>query len=115
MKEKNILFDLKVFPKKNTEQLFLEMECQYNNYICEGKFYESEKCFTLDLSTNECVTNVTYRIVDQDQLSVCISEVSSSSQTIQFGTLMRIKDSNYVVFLSFENSKTELEIFTSSF
>ena len=90
---------MKILPKKdeNEFEIYNEIEIYFDNHICEGKFYEKEKSFILNFSTSESVSNLTYRIIDQDSISVCLVEISSNNQSIQFGNFMRIKDLNYVV------------------
>eukprot|EP01080_Neovahlkampfia_damariscottae_P004411 gene4411-7786_t len=97
LKEKNFLFQMKILPKKDETEIFSEIEVNFDNHICDGRFYEKEKSFILNFSTSESVSNLTYKIVDQDSMSICSVDISSSGNTIQFGNFIRIKDTNYVV------------------
>ena len=84
---------MKILPKKdeNEFEIYNEIEIYFDNHICEGKFYEKEKSFILNFSTSESVSNLTYRIIDQDSISVCLVEISSNNQSIQYHKILFYK------------------------
>jgi len=73
-----------------------KIEWQYNGHACSGTFQPSTNSIVLSFQLLNSTVIITYRIIDQHSMAVCIVDIDEKhTPTIQLGNMYRIDPQLY--------------------
>jgi len=80
---------MKFEPKAKNNDVYLEW--QYSGDLCHGQYMDKNSVAILNFFIRNSTVTATYRIIDNDTIAVCITEVDERHKpTIQYGNMYRI-------------------------
>jgi hypothetical protein len=66
-------------------------EWQISGTTCQGYFYHESKVAVFNFILRNSIVTVTYRVMDENTMAVCIAEIDDKQQpTIQYGNMYRL-------------------------
>lgn len=72
------------------------MEWSFEGVTCHGIYQPQTKVAIFNFCLQESIVTITYRILDENTMAVCIVDVDSEhTPTIQYGNMCRIDPSKY--------------------
>jgi len=86
---------MKFFQKKESSNE-ITIQWQYNGQSCSGVYQSQTGTAVFNFHLKSSTVVITYRILDQDTMAVCIVEVDEQhTPTVQLGNMCRIKANLY--------------------
>ncbi len=69
------------------------IEWQYGGSNCSGRFFSQQNVAILEFILKSSLVTVTYRIMDENSVAICIVEVDEKAvPSIQYGNMQRINN-----------------------
>jgi len=94
-KELRFGYVMKFFQKKESSSEVI-IQWQYNGQACSGVYQSQTGTAVFNFHLKSSTVVITYRILDQDTMAVCIVEVDEQhTPTVQLGNMCRIKANLY--------------------
>ncbi|GAB5362672.1 hypothetical protein AAMO2058_000817800 [Amorphochlora amoebiformis] len=74
----------------------VSIEWQYCGHLCNGVYHKSSKVYVLNFFLKTSTVIITYKILNKNQMAVCIVEVDGRhTPTVQMGNMYRLDSEEY--------------------